>query len=170
VSDYVAARALADYSLKGLNRRKSIIFFNSQSGYSQSLKAKLGGNDVYAPKTLEVGGAQAAGMIVAVPWHIDTDPAAAFPQQSRQFWGAEVNWRTALAYDATQALAASISQNPTRKGMQTALSQPGFNANGASGTIRFLASGDRNATIQLVKVVAGNKSGCGWDFVPVKSK
>ncbi|MBE9033452.1 amino acid ABC transporter substrate-binding protein [filamentous cyanobacterium LEGE 11480] len=232
-SDYISARALADYSLKQLKRQKAVVFFNSQSGYSESLKAEfstamslgggrieqefdlsapdfsatralaqvpeaevivlaantssldralqvvqtnqknlpiLGGDDVYAPKTLEIGGSAADGMVIAVPWHIAADPNAKFGKTSRQFWGAEVNWRTALAYDATQAIVTAIGQKPTREGIQQALTKPGFTANGASGTVRFLASGDRNASIQLVKVVTGQKSGFGFDFVPVKSK
>jgi branched-chain amino acid transport system substrate-binding protein len=231
-SDYIAARALADYSLKGLKRQKAVVFFNRQSGYSNSIKAEfasamslgggtivqefdlmaadfsapqalnqaldadliflaantgsldralqvvqanqkrlpiLGGDDLYAPKTLEVGGAQGAGMVVAVPWHIDASPNPNFPAQARQLWGAEVNWRTALAYDATQAIAAGIAQNPTRQGVQAALAKRDFSVGGASGSVRFLPSGDRNANIQLVQVVEGKKSGFGWDFVPIKS-
>ena len=63
----------------------------------------LGGDDIYTSKTLEVGQDAAAGMVVAVPWDIQGNPTSAFPRQSRQLWGADVNWRTALAYDATRA-------------------------------------------------------------------
>jgi branched-chain amino acid transport system substrate-binding protein len=40
---------------------------------------------------------------------------------------------------------------------------------GASGTIRFLPSGDRNAQVQLVQIIRRNssRSGTGYDFVPV---
>jgi branched-chain amino acid transport system substrate-binding protein len=230
-SDYVSARALADYSLQKLQRKQAVIFFNSQSGYSQSLKAEfatamslgggtvvqevdlsaadfsatkalkqattadvimlaantgsldralqvvqanpkklpiLGGDDVYAPKTLEVGRQQALGLTVAVPWHIEAEPSSKFAQSSRQMWGAAVNWRTALAYDAAQSFLGALQQNPSRAGVQSALTTNGFQANGGSGVVRFLASGDRNAGIQLVQVVAGKKSGYGFDFVPVK--
>ncbi|PSB28493.1 receptor ligand binding family protein [Stenomitos frigidus ULC18] len=231
-SDYVAARALADYAVKHLQLRKAAVFFNSQSAYSQSLKAEfvtaialsggqisdefdlsapnfsaaqavdqalkqeakllmlaantgtldqalqvvqinqrrlslLGGDDVYAPKTLEVGGQQALGMVLAVPWHIDGNVKASFPGQSRKLWGGDVNWRTATAYDATKALAAAIARNPTRAGIQQALASPDFAATGASEAVRFLPSGDRNVGIQLVKVSPGKRFGSGIDFVPV---
>jgi branched-chain amino acid transport system substrate-binding protein len=129
----------------------------------------LGGDDIYTPKTLEIGQQQTVGMVVAVPWHIDSNLSADFPQKSRQLWGGDVNWRTALAYDATRALIAALERNPTRIGIQQALSSPEFSTTGASGTIRFLASGDRNAPIQLVQIVSKNpsRSGTGFDFVPV---
>lgn len=231
-SDYVAARALADYMLTQVQKKNAAVFFNSQSNYSKSLKSEfttsvltrggqvvaefdladarfsaaksieqavnqkaevlmlaantasldralqvvqlnrqrlplLGGDDVYTPKTLEVGGDAAVGMVLSVPWHIDGDPSSKFPSQSRQLWGGDVNWRTALAYDATQALVAGLQRSPTRAGIQQALSSSDFSASGASGTIRFLPSGDRNASVQLVRIVPGQRSGTGYDFVPV---
>ncbi|MBD2603341.1 ABC transporter substrate-binding protein [Scytonema hofmannii FACHB-248] len=127
----------------------------------------LGGDDVYAFKTLEVGREQALGMVLAVPWHIDGNLSSNFPQKSRQLWGADVSWRTALSYDATKALIAAIEVNPTREGIQQAITSSNFTAIGASGTIRFLASGDRNAPVQLVKIAPGTRSRTGYDFVPI---
>ncbi|MCL1475071.1 ABC transporter substrate-binding protein [Argonema antarcticum] len=231
-SDYIAARALADYMLTKLQQKNAAVFFNSQSSYSQSLKSEfvtavslgggqvsaefdlsspdfsasksveeairrgaqvlmlaantesldkalqvvrvnrkrlklLGGDDVYAPKTLEIGAEEALGMTLAVPWHIDADPKLSFSQQSRKLWGADVNWRTALAYDAVRSLIVALQRNPTRAGVQQALSSSDFSTTGASGTIRFLPSGDRNANIQLVQILPGNRSRTGYDFVPV---
>ncbi len=232
-SDAVAAKSLSEYALNTIKRKKAIVFFNGDSGYSKSLKTEfvtdmglgggtvvqevdmnaadfnantalsqattlgadvimlaantgtlpkamqvvevnnkklplLGGDDVYSPKTLELGKDKAVGLVVAVPWHIDGDPKAAFAASSRQFWKAEVNWRTALSYDALQALVGALKVNPTRAGVQTALSNPTFQTTGSSGTVKFQPSGDRNANIQLVKVVPGTKSKLGFDFVPVK--
>lgn len=231
-SDYVAARALADYMLTKLQKQNVAVFFNSQSNYSKSLKSEfvssvltrggqviaefdlsdpsfsaaksveqavkqnaqvlmlaantdsldralqvvqlnrqrlslLGGDDVYTPKTLEIGRDAAVDMVLSVPWHIDGDPTSDFPNQSRQLWGGDVNWRTALAYDATQALIAGLRSNPTRAGIQQTLSSADFSTTGASGVIRFLPSGDRNASVQLVKITPGSRSGTGYDFVPV---
>jgi branched-chain amino acid transport system substrate-binding protein len=72
-----------------------------------------------------------------------------------------------MAYDATQVLAAGLAQNPSRSGIQEALSQPSFNISGASGKIKFLTSGDRNAAVQLVEVQPGDRSSYGYDFVPL---
>lgn len=234
-SDYVAARALGDYMVTKLQRQNAAVFFNSQSAYSQSLKAEfatavslgggqvvsefdlsnsgfsaaqsveqarkqgvqvlmlatdtdtldkalqvvginrkrlnlLGGDDVYTKKTLEVGGDQAVGMVVAVPWQIDANSKSDFSRTSRQLWGADVSWRTALSYDATRALIAALDRNPTRRGVQQALVSSDFSTTGASGVIRFLRSGDRNATVQLVKIVPGNRSRTGYDFAPVSQQ
>ncbi|HLP88576.1 MAG TPA: ABC transporter substrate-binding protein [Nostocaceae cyanobacterium] len=232
-SDFVASRTLANYMFKNLGKKNVAVFFNSQSNYSQSLKAEfvssvsleggqvvgefdlsqadfsparsvdqaikngaevlmlaangstldkalqvvqinqqrlkiLAGDDVYTVKTLEVGREQALDMVVAVPWHIDGDPTSQFPAQSRQLWGGDVSWRTALAYDATRALIAALEVNPTRPGIQQALLGSSFSTPGASGTIRFLPSGDRNAPVRLVKVVRGDRSRTGFDFEPIK--
>ncbi|AFZ34245.1 amino acid/amide ABC transporter substrate-binding protein, HAAT family [Stanieria cyanosphaera PCC 7437] len=128
----------------------------------------LGGDSLYKPQTLQIAGSNAVDLILAVPWHILADPNSSFPQTATRLWGGEVNWRTALAYDATQALIAGLERNPTRQGLQQALSAKDFVANGASGKIRFLPSGDRNQAVQLVKVVKGNRSGFGYDFVPLR--
>ncbi|MEA5621389.1 ABC transporter substrate-binding protein [Nostoc sp. UHCC 0251] len=232
-SDFMAARTLANYMVKTLQKKNAAVFFNSQSNYSQSLKSEfvssvsleggqvssefdlsqvgfsaaknveqatkqgaevlmlaantetldkalqvvqinqkrltlLAGDDVYTVKTLEIGREQATGMLVAVPWHIDGDRNSDFPQKSRQLWGGDVSWRSALSYDATVALIAALRRNPTRSGVQQALSSSDFSATGASGTIRFLASGDRNAPVQLVKIVPGSRSRTGYDFEQVR--
>ncbi len=127
----------------------------------------LGGDDVYMVKTLEVGQDKAVGMVVAVPWHIDGNLSSDFPQKSRQLWGADVNWRTALSYDATKALIAALELNPSREGVELALTSSNFSVTGATGAIRFLRSGDRNAPVQLVKIAPGNRSRTGYDFVPL---
>ncbi|MEG4145424.1 ABC transporter substrate-binding protein [Microcoleus sp. Pol12B5] len=127
----------------------------------------LAGDDAYTAKTLQIGGAAATDMVLAVPWHILADPQSNFRQTSKQLWNAEVSWRTALAYDATIALIAGLGRNPTRTGIQQALSASDFSANGASGPIRFLPSGDRNRAVQLVTVKPGNRTSYGYDFVPI---
>ncbi|MEG4515626.1 MULTISPECIES: ABC transporter substrate-binding protein [unclassified Microcoleus] len=127
----------------------------------------LAGDDAYTAKTLQLGGAAATDMVLAVPWHILADPQSKFPQTSKQLWNAEVSWRTALAYDAAQALIAGLGRNPTRTGIQQALSASDFSANGASGPIRFLPSGDRNRAVQLVIVKPGNRTSYGYEFVPI---
>ena len=231
-SDFVAARSLSDYALTRLKRQQAAVFFNSQSGYSQSIKSEfgtalalgggqvvsefdlsdpafspsrsleqavqqgatvlallpntgqldralqvvqlnqgrlplLGGDDVYTPRTLEVGQATARGMIVAVPWHILANPQAPFVQSSRQLWGGDVNWRTVTAYDATQALIGGLRRAPSRKGVQQVLRDAAFSTEGATEGVRFLPSGDRNQPVQLVEIQPGRRSGYGYDFVPI---
>ena len=232
-SDRFAGNALAKYFLEELNKQNAVVFYNSQSNYSNSLKdsfstdlvnnggkvitefdladpnfdpsnavaqsnnngaealvllatsstldsalsvAKnnnlqlpiLAGDDVYTAKTLQTAGKDTVEMVVAIPWHIRGEVNTDFPQAATSLWQAEVNWRTALAYDATQALIAGLKDNPTRKGIQEVLAASQFATTGASGEIGFLPSGDRNQKPQLVEVQPGNNSGFGYDFVPIK--
>lgn len=231
-SDFTSARTLANYMANTLKKQNAAVFFNSQSNYSQSLKAEfvssllleggqvskefdlseadfsaaasltqaqqagaevlvilsnagtldkalqvvqvnqkklplLGGDAVYTRKTLEIGREQALGMVLAVPWHIDGNSQADFPRQSQQLWGGQVSWRTALAYDATRALIAALERNPTRSGIQQTLVSANFSTTGASGNIRFLPTGDRNAPVQLVNIALGSRSHTGYDFIPL---
>jgi branched-chain amino acid transport system substrate-binding protein len=231
-SDYVAARALANYAEK-VQKQQTAVFYNSQSAYSQSLKSEfttaiglgggevvgefdfndsgfdpvksvqeaterratalvllpnsgkleqamavlkandrklsvLAGDAVYSPKTLEQGEEAANSLVVAVPWHILTNEQTPFVNSSRALWGGDVNWRTAMAYDATIALAEALKRNPTRQGVQQALADRSFSAPGGTGAVRFLPSGDRNQAVQLVVAEPGDRSGYGYDFVPVR--
>ena len=128
----------------------------------------VGSDGLYNPKVLDVGRANALGLTVAVPWHILRYPQSPFVSESRQLWGGDVNWRTVMAYDATKTLAAGIQADPTRAGVAAALASSGFSAEGATDPVSFFPSGDRNQPSQLVEVVPGNRSGSGYDFVPVQ--
>jgi branched-chain amino acid transport system substrate-binding protein len=133
----------------------------------------LAGDDVYTPDTFDFRN-EIIGMIVAAFWHIDNNSKSDFVLKSKQLWGesAKVNWRTALSYDATQALIAAIEKNPTRNGVQQALSSPQFKAIGASGYIEFLPSGERknaNTLVQLVEIVSTNNSDSPYEFIRVSS-
>lgn len=129
----------------------------------------LGGDDVYNPKTLQVVGESAKDMVVAIPWHIDSKPESNFVQNSRKLWQADVNWRTATAYDATRVLITAIDRSPSRLGMQKAISNPQFSALGACGQIYFLPSGDRFKAIELVKVEPTSHNSFGYEFTPLFS-
>jgi branched-chain amino acid transport system substrate-binding protein len=128
----------------------------------------LGGDSLFNPTILETGGQNALGMVVAVPWIIQSNAASEFASESRQLWGGDVNWRTAMAYDATIALSAALRVDPSREGVAQALIDPSFVATGATGTIRFLPSGDRNQPMQLVQVLPSDRTGFGYAFEPVE--
>ena len=233
-SDRFTGTALANYLLESLNQRQVVVFFNSASGYSNSLKDSLttelftrggtvvaevdvspggfngaqaltdaknkgataialvtdtptlnqalqiiqvnenqlpivAGDSLYKPETLQIGGRDAVDLVVAIPWHILNHPNGTFPQVSRALWGGDVNWRTALSYDAAITLMTGMQQSPTadRQGLQQALANPDFSAAGAAQTVQFLPSGDRNQALEMVTVQPGQRSGFGYDFVPV---
>lgn len=130
----------------------------------------LGGDSLYQKDTLEQGKDNVLDMVVAVSWHGEANYQAEFTKNADRLWGADVNWRTAMAYDATKALIAALQQNPTRSGVQKALSATNFSVQGASGVVKFLPTGDRNAPIQLVKIIRdeNSRSGTGYDFVPLQ--
>jgi branched-chain amino acid transport system substrate-binding protein len=127
----------------------------------------LAGDDIYIPETLENAGENVTDMVLAVPWHIEENTNPDFIQTANSLWKGKVNWRTAMAYDATQSLIAGIKANPSRQGIQQTLSQAGFSVTGASGTVKFLPSGDRNQAVQLVEVNVDPNSEFGYSFVPV---
>jgi branched-chain amino acid transport system substrate-binding protein len=237
-SDQVAAQALTKYMFETFKRQKAVVYFNSESSYSKSLKGELktamtqqggqmvaeydlamagldfnatlmeaqqkgaevillasntdsldralqivrlnenrlpilGGDDVYSPKTLEVTREKGNNMVLAVPWHIQATTSQDFANRSRKLWGGDVNWRTATAYDATQALItalreAGLRSEPKREAVQQILRSGSFTASGASRPIVFQSSGDRDVPVQLVQITKGKRSGFGYDFQPIE--
>ncbi len=92
------------------------------------------------------------GIILPTPWSPDAYPR--FARSAQQLWGATVNWRTATAYDATQAIAEGLLRaGNDRSALQQALTAPDFAATSAGqGAVRFLDTGDRRLTPVLVQV------------------
>jgi branched-chain amino acid transport system substrate-binding protein len=133
---------------------------------NQGRLALFGSPTLYTFKTLQSGQANVNGMVLSVPWHPTAIPGNSFPSNATKLWGGAVNWRSATAYDATQVIIASLKRGNThRDELQKALSSPGFSVNGATGTIQFLPSGDRNGAAILVKVQPSYQSTTGYDFV-----
>ncbi|MEM9907522.1 MAG: ABC transporter substrate-binding protein [Cyanobacteria bacterium P01_D01_bin.44] len=231
-SDSFAAATLARYMLKDLGSQKAVLYYDSNSAYSLSLKSEfstsvfsdggeviteydlaapqfnarkqietakeqgadvimlasstdtlkpsleviaaaqqqfplLGGDDLYHPEILKEGGENAEGLVVAVPWHVLSDADSEFVQASRQLWGGDVSWRTAMAYDAFVALGLAREQAPSREGIQATLAETNFSVQGATGEVHFLPSGDRNRAAQLVQIQSGQRSSFGFDFIPL---
>lgn len=131
----------------------------------------LGSSTLYTFQTLKEGQADISGMALAVPWHPAKFEKTGFPAQARKLWGGAVNWRTPMAYDATNVMAMGLKQGGfSRQGIQQTLANPGFELEGATGRIAFLPSGDRIGVPLLVKVAPGQGSGTGFDFVLIKSE
>ena len=233
-TDKVAAVSLAEYMLGTLNKTKAIVFYNSQSEYSESLSSEfqsfvtskngqvelvdlskpnfmsdqavedsirqrdavwvlmpnieeldkalqvvkanngrlplLAGDDVYGPTILEKAGKQANGMVIAIPWHIGANRDTEFSTISTRLWKGDVNWRTAMAYDAAKALIAAIKKEPTREGVARMSRSEDFTADGSTQNVAFLPSGDRKESkIQLVKIVKSKSKFCSvydYTFIP----
>ena len=236
-SNFVVGATMADYALNDLGVQNVAIFYDSDSGYSLSLRRELKGalstrggrvtgeydlseagfrprellqavkrqngevvvlipspetvnralqivnvnerelpligdiGNLYGVRTLEVGQEDAVGMAIPIPWHIQKPGNQQFVRKSRDLWEADVNWATVMAYDAMNAIAQALEQNPTREGIQQALSSNTFSASGVVQPIRFLPSGDRDGRLMMVEVQPANpsRSGTGYDFVPINN-
>ena len=132
-------------------------------------RLSLLGGDVYTPKTLQIAGEAAEDMVLAIPWHIKSSLDSKFASTARQLWGGDVNWRTATAYDAAQALIAAIaySPQPTRISVRQNLADPNLSTSGVDGRVSFLPSGDRLGNIQLVKIKPSSGDKFNFEFTPI---
>ena len=92
---------------------------------------------LYTSQILE-GKGMIEDLVLPVLWHPSTNPA--FAKRATAYWNGTVNWRTATAYDATQALIGAIAMNnpATRENIQSSLRSGSFSAVGAGSEIRFL--------------------------------
>ncbi|MEM9214959.1 MAG: ABC transporter substrate-binding protein [Cyanobacteria bacterium P01_F01_bin.150] len=140
-------------------------------------KPVLAGNVFYLKEVLDQVDAEAVvdRMFIAVDWHPKQCGAEEFSQQTREYWGGDLNRRTALAYEAVQAIAQAITQSTkgevdpttavTRQRIRQKLAETGIQKNTAAESatmedtlISFDALGDRNeiTTRQIVTVAESN--------------
>ncbi|WP_254175311.1 ABC transporter substrate-binding protein [Planktothrix pseudagardhii] len=124
-----------------------------------------GTSTLYTFKTLQEGQENVNGMVLAVPWHPDSSVDNSFAANAQNYWGGTVNWRTAMAYDATQAIIAGLHQSNTREGLKQALHNPELNAQGASEIVKFSPSGERLGDSTLVQVQPRSS---GYEFVSLQ--
>ncbi len=134
----------------------------------------LGGDTMYRERVKE----KARNIVVAVPWFQNETNQSQFESNADKLWDErdQVNWRTAMSYDATMVIAEGLRRmdnNPTRKGLQQVLSAPDFSAPGAAGKIEFDENGDRKITPQndaeigvLVQVKCNSQNTCKFVRVP----
>jgi branched-chain amino acid transport system substrate-binding protein len=103
------------------------------------------------------------GLTLVTPWQPPlTPPVGSFPYRARQLWGGQVSWRTAMSFDAGSAIVTGLQQSDgTRQGLQQTLRQPQFSANGGSGTVKFLPTGDREYQPTVTQV---QQQGDKWVF------
>lgn len=119
----------------------------------------LGGNPLINSKVINNQATQPLKLIVSTFWYPLANSKNKFQQQTKQFWGTNVNGGTAMAYDATLALIEAIKRqtNPTRKGTIEQLREPDFSVSKpATGKITFNTpqNGDRqNFYPTLVRLV-----------------
>lgn len=127
----------------------------------------LGNHSMYTFETIQEGQADVDGMILPVPWLSGTIPHHPFPETSQAMWGGSVNWRTAMAYDATFAIAQGLKKATTRQSLQAALTNRRFSISGATGRFKF-ENGDRIGKILLVNIQPAKSK--QYQFFPLKQQ
>ena len=135
----------------------------------------IGGDALYNTDLLKQSGADLNGTVISVPWHFADSKNKNFVELSRNLWGIDVNWRTAMSYDAVQVLrlGRSIGKIAPNSGLAgrvmlaKTLAGSDFKVSGATREIRFLSSGDRNSNIVFLQFVTDTQSGAGYNFAPV---
>jgi branched-chain amino acid transport system substrate-binding protein len=129
--------------------------------------AVFGSSTLYTFKVLQSGAQDVNGLVLSVPWHPSVSQGSSVLSNARQLWGGEINWRTATAFDAAQAIVAGLQRSSDRKGLQRILRSPDFAAQGIMGDIRFLPTGDRVSNPVLIQIQPDSKSSAGYNFVPL---
>jgi ABC-type branched-subunit amino acid transport system substrate-binding protein len=130
----------------------------NQAGQSLRL---MGGDELYNPTILTEGDDAVEGMVLAVPW--SWQPSDPFATQAADTWKGRISWRTATAYDATQALATAFSRNSSRSGVAEELNK-GIPISGTAKEFKLFNE------IPLVKAVPGSSgpTGSRYQFDPVE--
>lgn len=135
----------------------------------------IGGDALYNTDLLKQSGADLNGTVISVPWHFADTKNKNFVELSKNLWGIDANWRTAMSYDAVQVLrlGRSIGKIAPNSGLAgrvmlaKTLAGSDFKVSGATGEIRFLSSGDRNSNIVFLQFVPDSRSASGYNFAPV---
>jgi branched-chain amino acid transport system substrate-binding protein len=126
---------------------------------------------LYTLQTLQQGKADINGLVLAVPWEARRNFASEFAKNSQKLWNSLVTWRSATSYDAIIAIFNGLQQSKTRDGLQKVLRNPKFSANGVTGKIQFLQSGDRpiknKNDIVLVKIQPSRTFANQYEFFPL---
>jgi branched-chain amino acid transport system substrate-binding protein len=139
---------------------------NSNQPATQRLKL-LGGDALYTPATLTSGSNAVEGLILAVPWVAETE----YAKRAERRWLGGVNWRTAMSFDATQALIKALSSSASRTTVLQNLKNTNLSASETAGeALIFEPTGDRQAYPIFVQAVrsSGGPSGSAFAFKPIR--
>ncbi|NMG08271.1 ABC transporter substrate-binding protein [Brasilonema sp. UFV-L1] len=116
----------------------------------------LGGDALYSNTTLQKGGNDVEGMVIAIPWFREAPQSKNFAQAAAKQWGGQISWRTAASFDATQALIKALSPDASRSTVIRKLQDVKITASETSGEIlQFDSEGQSQTKPVLVKVVGG---------------
>nr|WP_243147511.1 ABC transporter substrate-binding protein [Scytonema sp. UIC 10036] len=141
-------------SYRSINDPNSKFFELIRENQKQGRLPLFGSQIMYNSRMLQYGRENLNKMVLAVPWHRDANPDNPFSTEASRLWGGEVSPRTAIVYDALQAIITGLREDSSREGLQKTLSKPDFVAFGAAGRIKFSPTGvrDREGGVFLVRV------------------
>jgi branched-chain amino acid transport system substrate-binding protein len=163
VYDYKAEAALlfpdADTINKAIPIAKEITKINktlkTQNPPKPELKM-LGGGILYKGDILANGRKNVEGLIIAVPWFGETLQTQPFAEKSARKWGGGISWRTAISFDATQALIKTLSNNATRDTVLRGLENVSLTASETSGyPLKFTPEREREGQSILLQIKGG---------------
>jgi branched-chain amino acid transport system substrate-binding protein len=116
----------------------------------------LGGGSLYKGDILTNGGKNVEGLIIAVPWFGETSQAQSFAKKAEKQWGGGISWRTAISFDATQALIKTLSNNATRDTVLRGLENVSLTASETSGyPLKFTPEREREGQSILLQIKQG---------------
>ena len=121
----------------------------------------FGGDALYGADTLKFAQESLAGLTLAVPWFNENNKN--FAQSTCKRWGGAASWRTAAAYDATQAFIAAIREskgNISRQSILKKLNTIKLSANETSGNTLYFKDGEPPQQPELVQVVRKPGGNC----------
>jgi eukaryotic-like serine/threonine-protein kinase len=94
-------------------------------------------------------------LMIVVPWHLQGAENQDFVKASHDLWGkgADVNWRSATAYDAVMVVVSALKTHPNldRTMLQKVLADKAFSAKGATENIHFDGSNRKEQFSVLIE-------------------
>jgi branched-chain amino acid transport system substrate-binding protein len=104
------------------------------------------------------------GMVMSLPYVVpdNSEQETLFSRSSKELWGTDVNWASAMSYETAQVLIQALrkSSSPTRENLQVELTKPDFSAKSVSREEIKFSPDDHifSRTPYLVEVCSDNKS------------
>ena len=140
---------------KEITNRNERLKNSPQSSPIRQLKM-LSGDTLYNIQTLDRGGKDAEGLIIAIPWFRDTPQTKPFAEKSDKIWGGGISWRTATSFDATQAFIKALSNNSSRTTVLERLEKVNLDPSETSGyPLQFTEDRERKGESILVEIRDG---------------
>ncbi len=111
-------------------------------------------------KTLSMGAA-IENLVIPVAWYPDFYTKTKFVEEATNLWGtSSINWRTAMSYDAAEAIITALLQIPSRSDIKDirsdikeTLLKKDFSVEGAEGTarpVKFDSKGGRSCDLPIL--------------------